>query len=828
MPNNNTSLYGTSQSTTNIAGSNLTSLYPTDNVPVPPLTGDLVVTGNLIVQGGNIITDAATASIFNTTATTVNIGGNATTVSIGADTGTTTINNDLVIGGAFIADSAQFTNLTVTNPIVGQVTSLANHTTTDLPEGTNLYYTTQRARSAISAGTGISYNPATGVITNTGGSGGGAVSSVNGFTGAVSLTTTNIPEGAPNLYYTNARARASLSAGAGISYNSTTGVISATSTGGVVSVNGQTGVVSLNSDNIPQGTTNLYFSNALARAALSGGTGVTYNSSTGVIAIGQDVATSASPNFVNMTLSGDIAVNGGDINTNQTTFNLINTTATTANIAGAATTLTLGAATGTTTIRNPLYANKGVLITTSGGVPVTTGLWVDYLTGANTARLYTGGSTGNFSFRNNLDTTPTTLFDIRSDGQLRMFGSQFKGNAAQLSTPTLDMLLTASRGTSPDTSIKWNESTDHWQYTNDGTNYFNIGNGLVTSVTGSGSGISVSPTTGDVVVTNTGVTSAVAGTHITVSSATGAVTIGTDATSANTASTIVARDSSGNFTAGTVTLANRLTLNGSSSGSVGLIAPAVAGSQTYTLPTAYPAVNNYVLKSTTAGVLSWGVDTGTNYTFTASAATGGANLTLTGSDSTTNTVKVSSGTGITVADVSATEISVTNTGVTSITGTTNQVIASASTGAVTLSLPQSIATSNSPTFNNLTLNGNLNQSSGSQISSNRVATYTSSTTSPNQIIMTFTGNGDGTNNLATVKFIVQIISGTDYQAIEMLGIVNPTGDNTRLTQYADVKTGSVDLATFRLERVSSGTFRLDATPTNAVTTFKIVATAITT
>ena len=51
-----------------------------------------------------------------------------------------------------------------------------------------------------------------------------AVTSVNGFTGTVVLTTSNISEGS-NLYYTDARARASLSAGTGISYNSTTGVI---------------------------------------------------------------------------------------------------------------------------------------------------------------------------------------------------------------------------------------------------------------------------------------------------------------------------------------------------------------------------------------------------------------------------------------------------------------------------------------------------------------------------------------------------------------------------------------------------------------------------
>lgn len=41
-------------------------------------------------------------------------------------------------------------------------------TTTNLPEGTNLYYLDSRARAALSAGTGISYSSSTGVITNTG------------------------------------------------------------------------------------------------------------------------------------------------------------------------------------------------------------------------------------------------------------------------------------------------------------------------------------------------------------------------------------------------------------------------------------------------------------------------------------------------------------------------------------------------------------------------------------------------------------------------------------------------------------------------------------
>ena len=62
-----------------------------------------------------------------------------------------------------------------------------------------------------------------------------AVTSVNGFVGTVVLTTTNIAEGT-NEYFTTARARASVSAGTGISYDSGTGVItnSSPSVGGDV------------------------------------------------------------------------------------------------------------------------------------------------------------------------------------------------------------------------------------------------------------------------------------------------------------------------------------------------------------------------------------------------------------------------------------------------------------------------------------------------------------------------------------------------------------------------------------------------------------------
>jgi hypothetical protein len=69
-----------------------------------------------------------------------------------------------------------------------------------------------------------------------------AVTSVNGQQGIVTLDTSNIAENT-NLYFTNARARAAISATGSLSYNSSTGTISFTDA--VVSVAGRQGAVTL-------------------------------------------------------------------------------------------------------------------------------------------------------------------------------------------------------------------------------------------------------------------------------------------------------------------------------------------------------------------------------------------------------------------------------------------------------------------------------------------------------------------------------------------------------------------------------------------------------
>lgn len=87
----------------------------------------------------------------------------------------------------------------------------------------------------------------------------------------------------------------------------------------------------------------------------------TYNDSTGKMSMSlvQDIQTSASPTFAGITISGDAAINGGDITTSSTTFNLINSTATTINLGGAAIDINMGSASGQINVAGDLNIASG-------------------------------------------------------------------------------------------------------------------------------------------------------------------------------------------------------------------------------------------------------------------------------------------------------------------------------------------------------------------------------------------------------------------------------------------------------------------------------------
>lgn len=220
------------------------------------------------------------------------------------------------IGGAVIS----------VNGLVGTVV-LDTDDIQELATPTNKYFTDARARAAISltvtGNSGAStYSSGTGVLNvptyTLAGLGGITASFLSGTSGISYNSTTGVISYSGTVY-TDASIRALLSGGTGISYNSTTGAISysgtvytdssvralisltTTGTSGASTYNNTTGVI-----NVPEYT--LAGLGGISLTSLSGGTGITYNSSTGAISYSGTVYTDASVRAL-ISASGAVSYN---------------------------------------------------------------------------------------------------------------------------------------------------------------------------------------------------------------------------------------------------------------------------------------------------------------------------------------------------------------------------------------------------------------------------------------------------------------------------------------------------------------------------------------
>ncbi len=193
--------------------------------------------------------------------------------------------------------------------------------------------------------------------------------------------------------------------------------------------------------NNASGVTKFQVDTASGNTTIAGTLSVTGTSShTGNATFGGTVSVTG-----DTTLTGDLAVNGGDVTTTATTFNLVNATATTVNFAGAATALTIGATTGTATIRNTTVA-----ITNNATVGGTLGV-----TGATTLS-GTANVVGDFSVNTNKFTVAASSGNTAVAGTFSVTGtSSHTGNSTfggtvgitgDLSVNTNKFTVTAASG----------------------------------------------------------------------------------------------------------------------------------------------------------------------------------------------------------------------------------------------------------------------------------------------------------------------------------------------------------------------------------------------
>jgi hypothetical protein len=428
--------------------------------------------------------------------------------------------------GVFSFDSnATFSGKTTDNLPQGNSniyfsTSGAAVNTTNLPEGTNLYFTAARARGNVSANTatGASYNSSTGVfslsaipnssLTNT-------TVTINGKSVALgssnTLTTSDIGEGT-NLYFTAARARGNVSAtdagGMGaFSYSSASGVftytgpsdsevravISAanTTTGhGNISYNNSTGVITFNRvtaanilGEITAGNVKLKqfsetvhnvgntFGNISINAAngstqtltlVGNVTGISFTNitagSTVTLILRQDAigyrllnTTSFSSNWTNWDFVGDhttltVDPNAYDILT--VTYDGTNYFASLVNF-------------NTPVIQNSQLANSNITV---NGVTIALG-------GSGTINTFNAATVnGNLTVNGNINATGNINVQNVEDLYVRDQTIVLNANAAS----PANVQIVSNRPGFANTEIKWNEQTDAWTFTNNGTTYYPI------------------------------------------------------------------------------------------------------------------------------------------------------------------------------------------------------------------------------------------------------------------------------------------------------------------------------------------------------------------
>ena len=243
-----------------------------------------------------------------------------------------------------------------------------------------------------------------------------------------------------------------------------------------------------NTDQLAQGSTNLYFSNTLARGAITvtdtGGDGsLTYSNSTGVLTYTgpsqaeANVRIAAAPLQVRLHLSATSPINYD----NQTGIISLSSSAnitTTGNISGGNLLATRGVFTSNVTATGLVTATGN--ITSSGNISgnyfIGNGSLLTGVTSLTNAQVVAYIATqpltvgGNLTVNGNINATGNINVQNVTDLYVRDQIIVLNANAAT----NANVEIISNRPTATNTSLKWNEQATRWEFTNNGTTYYPI------------------------------------------------------------------------------------------------------------------------------------------------------------------------------------------------------------------------------------------------------------------------------------------------------------------------------------------------------------------
>ena len=373
--------------------------------------------GSLYVA--DLSTQQLTFNLINTTATTVNFAGDATNIQIGAATGTTNVNNNLDVDGDVNIDGNDLTTSSTTFNLLNTTATTVNFagTATNIQIGaatgtTNVNNNLDVDGDVNIDGGDLTVSTGTFNLANTTATtvnfAGAATSIVLGATSGTTRVRNNLDvDGDVNidggdLTVSTATFNLANTTATTVNFAGAATDIQIGAATGTTNVNNNLDVdgdVNIDGNDLTTSSTTFNLLNTTATTVNFAGTAID-------VQIGASTGTTSVNN--NLDVDGDVTIDGGDLLVTSTTFNLANVTATTLNIGGAATDVQIGAATGTTNVNNNLDVDGDVNID-GGDLTVSTGTFNLANTTATTVNfagaatdVQIGAATGTTNVNNNL------------------------------------------------------------------------------------------------------------------------------------------------------------------------------------------------------------------------------------------------------------------------------------------------------------------------------------------------------------------------------------------------------------------------------------------